>query len=281
MKKDVTLIKGKHLCKSVIGYDLNLLYLHCLAQKMPVGACSVHEESTGYQCETRYSREAIQWLEYLTKSKGVDTRHAENGGELLIGPYHVDEFCEATNTIYEYHGCYWNKHFWLWCWNLEESFGEGSRSSCTGYIVITITSCRWKKSSEAKDWDTKSCRLNQHKDPHLIAQTTSFWFLANTVCRSGVLYEHDYHGQKRLFHKNGCGELFNVKWKLGKKVFSFTSANESLWNVFRGRLLSLNLTWVSCPVCPVCRVHVSYFKLRGSMWKKSKYSYSRRQNRKI
>ena len=36
-EKDVTSIKGKYLCKKVIGFDANSLYLHCLAQKMPTG----------------------------------------------------------------------------------------------------------------------------------------------------------------------------------------------------------------------------------------------------
>ena len=36
-EKDVTMIKGKHLCKKVIGFDANSLHLHCFDQNMPTG----------------------------------------------------------------------------------------------------------------------------------------------------------------------------------------------------------------------------------------------------
>jgi hypothetical protein len=47
-----------------------------------------------------YSKIAIEWL---TK---IDSKiiHAENGGEVKIGPYYVDGFDNESNTIYEFHG---------------------------------------------------------------------------------------------------------------------------------------------------------------------------------
>ena len=66
----VTRIKNNHLCESVIGYDANSLYLWCLAQKMPTGYYSLREKSNNFAKEARYSDEAIQWLEYMSKSTG-------------------------------------------------------------------------------------------------------------------------------------------------------------------------------------------------------------------
>ena len=57
-EKDVTLIKGKNLCKKVIGFDANSLYLCCLGQLMPTEYYTLQEEKNNYKKETRYSRES-------------------------------------------------------------------------------------------------------------------------------------------------------------------------------------------------------------------------------
>ena len=47
-----------------------------------------------------------------TKGYGVNIQHALNGSEkkLTIGnkTYKVDGFCEETNTVYEFYGCFWH-----------------------------------------------------------------------------------------------------------------------------------------------------------------------------
>ena len=52
---------------------------------------------------------SIMWLNYMSKDKNIQP--APNGGEkeLTIGnkTYQVDGFCEETNTVYEFHGCFW------------------------------------------------------------------------------------------------------------------------------------------------------------------------------
>ena len=56
------------------------------------------------------SRIAIHWLEEIMQQEDIFIQHENNLGELRIpnSPYRVDGFCEETNTIYEYHGCYWH-----------------------------------------------------------------------------------------------------------------------------------------------------------------------------
>ena len=66
-----------------------------------------------------------------------------------------------------------------------------------------------------------------------------------TECQTGWLYEHNYHGHKRFLHANNCGELFTIKGGSGKKILSYVSRNESLWDTLRGRLLSLDVTCVA------------------------------------
>ena len=47
---DVTLVKEKHVCKTVKGFDANSLYLYCqylYGQSMPTGYYTVQEEANG------------------------------------------------------------------------------------------------------------------------------------------------------------------------------------------------------------------------------------------
>ena len=63
-----------------------------------------------YAKTDNYSKMSIIWLNYM--SNGVNIQHALNGGEkeLTIDGkiYKVDGFCEETNTVYEYNGCFWH-----------------------------------------------------------------------------------------------------------------------------------------------------------------------------
>ena len=58
----------------------------------------------------RFSMKAIRWIQSLAKEKGINIRHAKNGGEVQIGKYSVDGFHQKSKTVYEflgdlYHGC--------------------------------------------------------------------------------------------------------------------------------------------------------------------------------
>lgn len=59
-----------------------------------------------------YSFQSMLWLEHVTQTKNIHIKHALNGGEarFTIGDnlIPVDGFCEATNTIYQFHGCFYH-----------------------------------------------------------------------------------------------------------------------------------------------------------------------------
>ena len=63
-----------------------------------------------YAKTDNFSKMSIIWLNYM--SNGVNIQHVLNGGEnkLMIGnkTYKVDGFCEETNTVYEFYGCFWH-----------------------------------------------------------------------------------------------------------------------------------------------------------------------------
>ena len=65
------------------------------------GMCRSCSNSRGY------SKMAILWLNSISISNSI--QHAENGGEFKIPNIgNVDGYDHKTNTVYEFHGCYWH-----------------------------------------------------------------------------------------------------------------------------------------------------------------------------
>ena len=56
-----------------------------------------------------FSKISIKWLNWISDTNNVHIQHAMNGGEHTIPNVgKVDGFCKATNTVYEFQGCFWN-----------------------------------------------------------------------------------------------------------------------------------------------------------------------------
>ena len=122
---------------------------------MPTGYYTVQEEKNNYRKETRYSQESIQWMEHIARTTDAKIRHAKNGGEVRIANFSVDGYDESTQTVYEYHGCFWHKHschtgYDSEVWNKTLERENAIRD--LGYNLVSITSCQWNKMPESKDW---------------------------------------------------------------------------------------------------------------------------------
>ena len=80
----------------------------CSSKYMPKKTIAVVPE---YVKTYNFSKMSIMWLNYV--SNGVNIKHALNGGEkeLTIDDktYKVDGFCEETNIVYEFYGCFWHE----------------------------------------------------------------------------------------------------------------------------------------------------------------------------
>ena len=46
---------------------------------MPTGWYTIQNEADGFKKHLKYSKESIQWLDYIMKTKNVRIKHAENG----------------------------------------------------------------------------------------------------------------------------------------------------------------------------------------------------------
>ena len=83
------------LCKKVVGYDANALYLWAMImQDMPMGQYTRRRESDGFKKQWS-GKMAVEWLEWQTYKRGVKIRHQYNNPEKKIGVCHlpVDGFC--------------------------------------------------------------------------------------------------------------------------------------------------------------------------------------------
>ena len=58
---------------------------------------------------TMHSKVAMEWLTWCTQQQQT-IQHARNASEYRIPgtDFHVDGFDASTNTIYEFHGCFWH-----------------------------------------------------------------------------------------------------------------------------------------------------------------------------
>ncbi|GBN11546.1 hypothetical protein AVEN_246244-1 [Araneus ventricosus] len=63
----------------------------------------------GYTNHTNYSPDAIRWLDFIATKENIFIQHALNRkGERKIDDITVDGFCEETNTVYQFRGCFYH-----------------------------------------------------------------------------------------------------------------------------------------------------------------------------
>lgn len=106
---DTTIREGK-LCANIIGFDANALYLWCLGSPMTVGAFRKRDDKN-FRPERRDRWLMMyDWLDWWNRRKeGLHIQHKLNvEREKKVGQYRVDGYDPITNTVYEFHGCYYH-----------------------------------------------------------------------------------------------------------------------------------------------------------------------------
>ena len=123
---------------------------------MPTGFYSLREKKSKYKAQNRYSKQSIQWLNYM-KTIGFNILHEENyiHGVIRIENYKVDGFDPISKTIFEFYGCYFHGcpcgvHYDTKKWSRTLEREEHLRE--LGYSLISISSCEWNKLPESKEW---------------------------------------------------------------------------------------------------------------------------------
>ena len=158
-------------CQNIVGYDANALYLWALSQPMPVGLYT-HWQYAGPKLQPTHPwREADEWLAWASHRCGVSLRTRLNDTEKRLGDRHlpVDGSNAASNTPYQYMGCYW--HGCPSCFDPEdphptrgETHGYWYQRTMEnvayleeiGYLPIVQWGCQWLKEK----------RHNPHNNSH-------------------------------------------------------------------------------------------------------------------
>ena len=112
------------------------------------------------------SKMSIMWLNYVstTKGYGLKIQHALNGGEKKLTidgkTYKVDGFCEETNTVYEFYGCFWHGCPNCYKPNITNSKNQKDMGTLND---LTIEKCETIKSAGYNHVSTYECQLNKNK----------------------------------------------------------------------------------------------------------------------
>ena len=159
-EKNVTRIRGgSELCRKVVGYDANALYLWAIMQDMPTGWYTRRREENKFRPQQAqpYGQMAIQWLTCESDRTGCTIRHQGNGREKRVGKLLVDGWCAKTRTAYQFHGCYF--HGCPKCYDHEETNTLNGKTmgtlladtkKHTTYLrrhvkVVEMWECDWKR----------------------------------------------------------------------------------------------------------------------------------------
>ena len=118
-----------------------------------------------YTKTDNYSKMSITWLNYMSKTKGLNIQHALNGGEKKLTiddkTYKVDGFCKETNTVYEFYGCFWHGCPNCYKPNIINSKNQRDMGSLNDQ---TIEKRENIKSAGYKHVSTYECQLTKNKD---------------------------------------------------------------------------------------------------------------------
>ena len=158
-EKGQTIIRNKtKQCQGCVGLDANALYLWALMQPMPTGWYTRRTLENDFKPQHRIGgQSAADYLDYLSATTGAKIQHKWNSKEKQIGSRRlpVDGWCAATQTVYQYHGCYWHAHD---CQvnahrtdtkTLEDVRQETEKTSqyirSLGYNLVEMWECQWQK----------------------------------------------------------------------------------------------------------------------------------------
>ena len=163
-EKGVTKIRGGgELCRAIVGYDANALYLWAIMQDMPTGWYTRRREENGFRPQQAqpYGQMAAQWLTSVSFTTGHTIRHQSNGREKRVGKLLVDGWCAETRTAYQFHGCYF--HGCSNCYGPQDTNALNGKTMArlleetkknTAYLrrhvhVVEMWECQWKRESKA------------------------------------------------------------------------------------------------------------------------------------
>ena len=202
-EKDVTKIRGgSELCRKIVGYDANALYLWAIMQDMPAGWYTRRREENKFRPQQAqpYGQMAAQWVTSVSFTTGHTIRHQSNGREKRVGKLLVDGWCAETRTAYQFHGCYF--HGCTNCYEPQETNALNGKTMAklledtkknTAYLrrhvhVVEMWECAWKL--EAKQPPRQKWNMTQQQILAAVVDGTLFGMIECDVRVPSELQDH-------------------------------------------------------------------------------------------
>lgn len=91
----------------------------------------------GYRFKDNQSKIAIHWLLWLESQRKIKIKHAGVGREVKILGQKVDGYCEETNQIFEFHGCYYHGHTECFIHNRDKPINKNSTDTLNSRLAAT------------------------------------------------------------------------------------------------------------------------------------------------
>ena len=129
-------------------------------QEMPTGSYTRRREENNFKRELS-SRMADEWIQWEAEKRDIRIRYQLNQTEKRIGARQlpVDGFHKESQTVFQFHGCYWHGHRCLLTQGNEvnetrkrplvELYDETKENTNyikdQGYRVVELWECEWLK----------------------------------------------------------------------------------------------------------------------------------------
>lgn len=147
-------------CRNISGFDANALYLYCIGKDMPTGPFVRRRLDKDFKPEKRDKyMSAYHWMNYLNTTRGFHIEHKFNRGcEKKVGRFPVDGYDPQTNTVFQFHGCFYHQHdCWMtrnvkdeqWLKEYPKKFDQTRRISnyirSAGYRLVEMWECEFRQ----------------------------------------------------------------------------------------------------------------------------------------
>ena len=164
------------------GFDANSLYLSCISKDLPTGWALIRRKETGFCAEKsgkhRQSNAAMEYLSWYAREHNVTVKNGVNGDEHRVGMKRckVDGFVVETNTILEFHGCFWHGHGCTKALRNHPEAEERAKKTqdCDAYLeqhcsnLEVMWECQWEKLKKRPEVAEKITDVTTSHPSHMV-----------------------------------------------------------------------------------------------------------------
>ncbi|XP_055387404.1 uncharacterized protein LOC129616009 [Condylostylus longicornis] len=133
------ILKDNNVCPfteaTTIASTCNLIFRRNFLKAETIGLIP----KNGYRFTDIQSKIALQWLIWEEDQRKINIQHAGKQKEAIINNLKVDGFCEETNQVFEFHGCYYHGHPKCFSYRHDEPLEKNATDTLNSRYEATIS----------------------------------------------------------------------------------------------------------------------------------------------